>query len=207
MAIMNSNINSKIGYSYEDWEHHYDEKDVRWDLDEVAPPFIHLWKEKIISPCSAIVPGCGAGHEVLFLAKKGFRVTAVDYTRGATDLIKKNLHKNNLMGEVLQQDFFDFEEKYNESFDLLLEHAFFCAINPDKRQRYAEIAGKLIKPGGLIIALFYETSESGGPPFNTQEKDIKKYFSENFLIESLSKTPHSAEQRKGKEWLAILKRK
>ena len=43
---MNSNSDSKIGYSYDDWEHHYDEKDLRWDLDEVAPPFIHLWKEK-----------------------------------------------------------------------------------------------------------------------------------------------------------------
>ena len=144
-------------------------------------------KKKKISPCSAIVPGCGAGHEVLFLAKKGFRVTAVDYTRGATDLIKKNLRKNNLVGDVLQQDFFDIEGKYNESFDLLLEHAFFCAINPDKRQAYADTAGRLIKPGGLIIALFYETNEPGGPPFNTQEKDIEKYFSENFLIESLSK--------------------
>ncbi len=197
----------EVGYSCNDWERHYNEKDLRWDLDEVAPPFIHLWKEKKISPCSAIVPGCGAGHEVLFLAKKGFRVTAVDYTRGATDLIKENLRKKNLMGEVLQQDFFDFEEKYYESFDLMLEHAFFCAINPDKRQAYVETAGRLLKLGGLIIALFYETNEAGGPPFNTQEKDIEKYFSEKFFIESLSKTPHSAEKRQGKEWLAILKRK
>ena len=204
---MNNVDDLEVGYSCNDWERHYNEKDLRWDLDEVAPPFINLWKEKFFPPCSALVPGCGAGHEVLFLAKKGFRVTAVDYTRGATDLIKENLRKNNLMGEVLQQDFFDFEEKYHESFDLMLEHAFFCAINPDKRQEYVETAGRLIKPGGLIVALFYETNEVGGPPFNTQEKDIEKYFSEKFFIESLSKTPHSAEKRQGKEWLAILKRK
>jgi methyl halide transferase len=204
---MNSIDDLEVGYSCNDWERHYNEKDLRWDLDEVAPPFIHLWKEKNFAPCSAIVPGCGAGHEVLFLAKKGFRVTAVDYTRGATDLIKENLRKKKLMGEVLQQDFFDFEEKHHKSFDLMLEHAFFCAINPDKRQAYVETAGRLIKPGGLIIALFYETNEAGGPPFNTQEKDIEKYFSEKFFIESLSKTPHSVEKRKGKEWLAILKRK
>jgi len=204
---MNNLDDLEVGYSCNDWERHYHEKDLRWDLDEVAPPFVHLWKEKHFSPCSAIVPGCGAGHEVLFLAKKGFRVTAVDYTRGATDLIKENLRKKKLMGEVLQQDFFDFEEKYHESFDLMLEHAFFCAINPDKRHAYVETAGRLIKSGGLIIALFYETNEAGGPPFNTQEKDVEKYFSEKFFIESLSKTPHSAEKRKGKEWLAILKRK
>ncbi|SVD91119.1 uncharacterized protein METZ01_LOCUS443973, partial [marine metagenome] len=63
---MNAGNYNRIGYSYEDWERHYDEKDLRWDLDEVAPPFVRLWEENDISPCKAIVPGCGAGHEVLF---------------------------------------------------------------------------------------------------------------------------------------------
>ena len=207
MSIMNNDSDAKIGYSCKDWERHYEEKDLRWDLNEVAPPFTHLWQERKIPPCNAIVPGCGAGHEVIFLAEQGFYVTAVDYTLGATKLLKENLGKKNLMGEVLRQDFFKLEIKHNESFDLMLEHTFFCAINPDKRQMYVETAGRILKPEGLLVGLFYETNEEGGPPFNTQKKDIEKNFSGQFSVESLSKTPHSAEQRKGKEWLAILKRK
>ena len=111
------------------------------------------------------------------------------------------------MGEVLRQDFFKLEVKHNDSFEIMLEHTFFCAFNPDKRQIYVETAGRILKPEGLLIGLFYETNEEGGPPFNTQKKDIEKYFSGQFSVESLSKTSHSAEQRKGKEWLAILKRK
>jgi len=204
---MNSEGNDQIGYSLEDWERHYDEKDLRWDIHEAAPPLVHLWKERIFSPCKAIIPGCGAGHEVMFLAKKGFNVTAVDYTHGAIKLIKNTLKKNNCSGEVLHQDFFNLDCKYNETFELMLEHTFFCAISPTKRREYVETAKRILKPGGYLIGLFYETGEDGGPPFNTRQEDIEFFFSDSFMIESLSKTLHSAEQRRGKEWLAILKKR
>ena len=67
-------------------------------------------------------------------------------------------------------------------------------------------AKRILKPGGYLIGLFYETNEDGGPPFNTKKEDIEKYFSSSFKIESLSKTPHSAKQRLEKEWLAVLKK-
>jgi len=204
---MNNEDNLHIGYSLEDWERHYDEKDLRWDIHEAAPPLVHLWKERIFSPCKAIIPGCGAGHEVMFLVKKGFNVTAVDYTHGAIKLIKNTLKKNNYSGELLRQDFFKLDCKYNEAFELMLEHTFFCAISPTKRREYVETAKRFLKPGGYLIGLFYETNEDGGPPFNTRQEDIENFFSDSFMIESLSKTLHSAEQRRGKEWLAILKKR
>lgn len=204
---MNNGDNVQVGYSREDWERHYDEDDLRWDLNEAAPPLVHLWKKKNFSPCKAIVPGCGAGHEVLFLAKKGFNVTAVDFSHGAIKLIKSTFKKNNCLGEVLHQDFFELDYKYNESFGLMLEHTFFCAINPNMRQEYVKTAKRILKPGGYLIGLFYETNEDGGPPFNTKKEDIEKYFSSSFKIESLSKTLHSAEQRLEKEWLVVLKKR
>ena len=74
------------------------------------------------------------------------------------------------------------------------------------RQAYVETAKRILKAGGYLIGLFYETKEDGGPPFNTHQKEIEEYFSDSFMIESLTKTSHSAEQRRGKEWLAILKK-
>jgi len=179
---MNDGLNIQIGYSREDWERHYNEKDLRWDLDEVAPPFVHLWEGRDIPPCRAIVPGCGAGHEVMFLAEKGFNVTALDYTHGAIKLIKSAFEENNYSGEVLQQDFFELDCNYNEKFELMLEHTFFCAINPNMRQEYVETAKRILKPGGYLIGLFYETNEDGGPPFNTQKEDIEKKFSSTLKI-------------------------
>jgi SAM-dependent methyltransferase len=199
--------NVQTGYSCDDWERHYDTDDLRWDLGEVAPPFERLWEERNISPCKAIIPGCGRGHEAVFLAERGFQITAVDYTRGAVSLLDGALAAKNLPGEVLHLNFFELDAKYNNSFDLMLEHTFFCAINPDMRQEYVTTAGRILKSGALFIGLFYETGEKDGPPFNTGKRDIEECFSEKFEIEILNKTIHSAERRQGKEWLAILKRK
>ena len=204
---MNNVSNNKSEYSREDWEHHYETDDLRWDLGEVAPPFVHLWEERKISQCKAIIPGCGRGHEAIFLAERGFQITAVDYTQGAVGLLEKALLKENLSGEVLRQDFFELDSYYNDKFDLMLENTFFCAINPSMRQKYVVTAGRILKSGALLVGLFYETDKEGGPPFNTRKRDIEEHFSERFAIEVLSKTLHSAEQRQGKEWLAIFKKK
>ena len=204
---MDKGNNIKIGYSCGDWERHYDENNLEWDLGEVAPPFVCLWEEMRISPCKAIVPGCGRGHEVIFLAERGFQVTAIDFTQGAVGLTKRALSKKSLSGEVLQQDFFELASCHNNQFDLMLENTFFCAITPVMRHRYVSIAERILKPGGLLIGLFYETGKEGGPPFNTSKSDVEEYFSELFVIKMLSKTSHSAEQRQDKEWLGVFEKK
>ena len=45
------------GYSREDWQRHYDENDLGWDLGQVAPPFINLLESNIIIPGKTVVPG------------------------------------------------------------------------------------------------------------------------------------------------------
>ena len=64
----------------------------------------------------------------------------------------------------------------------------------------------MLKPGGMLVGLFYHTDKRGGPPYNTTREDIETHFSEKFKIQELDKTALSSEQRKGKEWLGILKK-
>ena len=204
---MDNGDDLEVGYSCEDWEHHYKTNDLGWDLGRVAPPFARLWKERMVSPCKAIIPGCGRGHEAIFLAEHGFQITAVDFAQGAVTSLKKSLEKKNLLGQVLCQDFFELDLCFNNKFDLMLENTFFCAIKPSMRQKYVLTAGRILRPGALFIGLFYETDKEGGPPFNTKKSDIEEYFSERFKVEILDKSLYSAEQRLGKEWLAIFKKK
>ncbi|GJL77732.1 MAG: SAM-dependent methyltransferase [Nitrospinaceae bacterium] len=204
---MDNSQNLEDGYSREDWQKHYAEDDLRWDLGQVAPPFVRLWEEKKLGQGRAIIPGCGQGHEVLFLAAKGFQVTGLDYAPGAVDLLSRSLKEKGLSAEILQQDFFELDEKHHSQYDLMLEQAFFCAIVPSQRSTYVETATRILKKGGLLAALFYETNEEGGPPFNTTPADILEHFSDEFHIEALEKTPDSVEKRKDKEWLGLLRKK
>lgn len=189
-----------------DWQGLYEANDMRWDLGEVAPPFIRLWEEGKLPVGKTLIPGCGRGHEVVFLAKNGFDVTGVDSAEGAADYLRNALRERNLAGRVLLQDFFSLDDSHHGVYDLVIEQTFFCAIAPRQRLDYCQTIARILKPGGMLAGLFYNTGEEGGPPYNTTREDIEKTFSKTFAIQRLDKTPWSIEKRKGKEWLAIMKK-
>ena len=193
-------------YKLEDWQRHYDENDLGWDLGQVAPPFVKLWEEGKLPLGKVLVPGCGRGHEVQFFAENGFAVTAIDFSAGAVTYLKNVLKERNLEGRVLHQDFFSLDDTHDGVYDLVIEQTFFCAISPRQRQDYVLKVSRMLKPGGMLVGLFYHTDKQGGPPYNTTREDIETHFSENFEIQELDKTSLSSEQRKGKEWLGILKK-
>ena len=194
-------------YSREDWQGHYESDDLGWDLGQVAPPFVKLWEEEKLPVGKALVPGCGRGHEVIFLAENGFEVTAIDFSKGAVTYLERALEERNLSGRVLHQDFFGLDNSHDGIYDLVLEQTFFCAIAPRQRQDYVRNVTRILKPGGMLVGLFYNTDKEGGPPYNTTREDIVVNFAKNFKILELDKTTLSAEQRKDKEWLGILVKK
>ena len=198
---------SEKEYSQEDWQGHYDSNDMGWDLGEVAPPFVKLWQEEKLPVGKVLVPGCGRGYEVVFLAENGFEVTAIDFSEGAITHLENALKERNLKGRVLHQDFFSMDDSHDGVYDLVLEQTFFCAIAPRQRQDYVLNVARILKPGGMLVGLFYHTDKEGGPPYNTIRQDIESNFSKNFEIQQLDKTSLSVEQRKDKEWLGILKKK
>jgi SAM-dependent methyltransferase len=195
------------GYQQADWQKHYDENDLAWDLGKVANPFVRLWEEGVLEPGTLIVPGCGQGHEVIYFAERGFEVTGIDFSPGAVKLLGESLRRKNLNAQVLHRDFFELEAKHDQAYDAMLEQTFFCAIHSDQRRAYVETVSRILKPRGLLFGLFYETGEEGGPPFNTTEADIRKYFSETYDIDRLEKCSFSSEKRKNKEWLVVMRKK
>ena len=197
----------KNGYTQEDWKRHYDEDDLGWDLGQVAPPFVNLLESKAIFPGKTLVPGCGRGHEVIFLAENGFEVTAVDFSLGAINYLKSTVQERKLKCEILHMSFFEIDAVHNGTFDVVIEQTFFCAISPEQRTSYVSTVARALKQGGMLAGLFYHTGEEGGPPFNTTREDIVKHFSDSFEIRQLITAEDSAERRKNKEWLVILVKK
>jgi SAM-dependent methyltransferase len=141
---------------------------------------------------------------VIFLAENGFEVTAIDFSKGAVTYLERALEERSLSGRVLHQDFFGLDNSHDGIYDLVLEQTFFCAIAPRQRQDYVRNVTRILKPGGMLVGLFYNTDKEGGPPYNTTREDIEVNFAKNFKIQELHKTTLSAEQRKDKEWLGIL---
>lgn len=127
-----------------------------------------------------LIPGCGSGHEITAFARAGYRVTAIDFAVHAVELARANLEPA-LAERVLLGDFFthDFADA---PFDVVYERTFFCAITPDLREAYVRRMAQLLRPGGLLIGLFYLGDERDGPPFALNEHDHAKLFRPDFLL-------------------------
>ena len=91
-----TNIDNNSGYSKKDWQKHYDDNDLRWDIGQISPPFLHLWEKGILTKGSILIPGCGVGHEVVFFAQNGFDVTGIDFADGAVDRLTSSLRNNQI---------------------------------------------------------------------------------------------------------------
>ena len=60
------------------WEEHYRSGHPPWDTGRASSELIRIVEEERIDPCRAIELGCGTGTNAVWLAERGFEVSAVD---------------------------------------------------------------------------------------------------------------------------------
>lgn len=107
-----------------------------------------------------LVPGCGTGHDVRFLAESGFDVLGLDFSAAAIEAARPVLGPH--AARVRQADFF---EGAPGTFPFVYERAFLCAL---PRRRWADWAARqagLVAPGGVLAGFFYFGEGRRGPPF------------------------------------------
>jgi thiopurine S-methyltransferase len=102
---------------------------------------------------------------------------------------------------LIHADFFEHEGQY----DLILEHTFFCALDPAYRQRYVSQMAALLKPGGKLVGLLFDFPlTEKGPPFGGSDDEYLALFREYLLpLRHLARCQNSVPDRAGKELFFI----
>ncbi len=172
----------------------YDAGNTGWDIGYPAPALTAYFEALEDKDISILVPGCGNGHEVVWLAEHDFRdVTAVDLVAAPLARIRQRTGDRI---RTLQADFFDLTGRY----DLIMEQTFFCALDPELREQYVRKMHALLKPGGRLVGLLFNTEfEKEGPPFGGFEDTYRELFSPWFDILRMEPTPLSIPPRRGRE--------
>lgn len=159
------------GPTAEFWNERFRTHTTGWDRGAVHPQLLHWIAEGTLKPCRILVPGCGAGHEVLHLAAAGFEVTALDYAEQAVALVTERLQKQGLSATVLQADVRQWNAP--QPFDAIWEQTCLCALYPDDWMAYANRLYHWLAPHGRLFALFMQTAKPGaeegwiqGPPYH-----------------------------------------
>ena len=187
------------------WNTRYLTRDTGWDKGQCAPPLARMLAAHLV-PAGAHVAivGAGRGFEALEAVRQGYQVTAIDFAPEAIRAMHEGMTATGLSFEALQADVFTLHQSHPKAFDAVVEHTCYCAIDPSTRARYLTAIEGALKPGGVLLGLFYNHGRQGGPPFDTTEADVKSRFS-SFDFERFVRAPDSFPGRSGEEWEAVLR--
>lgn len=186
------------------WDNRYLNNDIGWDLGEVSSPLKAYFDQLENKNLKILIPGGGNSYEAEYLFKLGFKnVFVVDLSKTALDNIKKRV-PNFPIAQLILGDFFDIQN----SFDLIIEQTFFCALNPDLREKYVLKMYQLLKEQGKLVGLLFNVPlNDNRPPFGGSKKAYLELFKANFLILKMEKCYNSVKSRAGRELFIQLQKK
>lgn len=180
------------------WESRYQNNDIPWDLNEVASPIAQYINQLDNKELKILIPGAGNGYEVSYLWKNGFKnIYIVDLAETPLKNIKRVIPEipND---RLLNIDFF----KLDDTFDLIIEHTFFCALSPLIRENYVKKCHNLLNAHGKIVGLLFSfplNIERGRPPYGGSYTEYETLFSAYFIKKCMQPATNSHPSRQGSE--------
>lgn len=185
------------------WDNKYNNGLANWDLGGPTPVFAALLQSGRLTPGRMMVLGAGAGHDAQLFATHGFKVTAVDFAPAAAAKMRA-LDPAGLL-DIRQTDIFHLPASLTASFDHVLEYTCFCAIQPTQREAYFDLVARLLKPGGMYVALAFPiVDRDGGPPFAVRPQEMLDALQlRGFALQGRERPSQSVPARRGIEELLI----
>jgi methyl halide transferase len=180
------------------WDDYYENNHTPWDIGSVSPPLKNYIDQITDKNIRILIPGAGNAYEAEYLWKKGFRnIEVVDISALPLQNLKKRvpLIDDN---KLIQKDFFELENQY----ELIIEQTFFCALQPNMRQQYAEKMHSLLKSDGKLMGLLFTFPldlNQETPPFGGSIDEYLGWFSNIFKIHVLETASNSHPARMGRE--------
>lgn len=163
-----------------------------------------------VKPGLALVLGCGTGINSIYLAKKGFNVTAVDISETAIKYAKENAKKEDISINFIAADATDLSFLGDKEFDFVLDWANLHGIDKEKREQYVSQIVKHCKTGGKFVLRcfskhgidedFVESVATGGEVSLFSKEDIERLFGSNFKILETNRSELLIKEERPNKW-------
>jgi SAM-dependent methyltransferase len=102
-------------------------------------------------PGSALDVGCGAGTYSLYMARRGYTVTAVDFMPTAISMLQRQVETSGLDVVALKADITRWEAP--RTFDVVLDVGCLHSLGSDRHAAYRERLLRWLAPGGDFILM------------------------------------------------------
>jgi SAM-dependent methyltransferase len=187
----------------------YAESSPPWDIGKPQPPFIAV-QDQIIGPL--LDSGCGTGGTSVYFAKRGLKVTGIDFVKQAVDLAKARATANRVTVDFLVKDAMTLLT-WDRTFASVIDSGLYHIYESVDRRHYVAGLRHVLQTGGKLF-LFSFADGPNAPGGGISRQDIERDFAEGWLIESLDYAPaelnpafEHPEQLAGiKMWFAVIRR-
>jgi len=151
------NINKKVQRNRnidegKDWNEAYKQDDTPWDTGITSKELEKALHEEVIAPCRALELGCGTGTNAIYLAKKGFDVTAVDISQLAIKKAREKAEAARVKVRFMQAEVPNLR-LHGEIFDFVFDRGCFHTIRQEDRQRFVKMLTRLTTEGSIYLML------------------------------------------------------
>jgi SAM-dependent methyltransferase len=185
------------------WDLRYAADFAPWDAGRV-PSQLRDFVTAQRKSRSVLVPGCGSGWDVRFLAESGWKVLGIDFSHEALAAARRVLGPH--VNHVRYADFFACMPE--EPFEVVYERAFLCALPRRLWQDWGKRMAQLVQPGGLLAGYFYFDAGDRGPPFALHAPyELSELLEPAFTRESDAPVPDSIDVFQGKERWQVWQRR
>lgn len=185
------------------WDNKYKKNKTGWDLGQVSPPLKTYFDQLTNKELKILIPGGGNSHEAEYLLNSGFtNVYVIDISKLALTNLKDRV-PSFPSSHLIHQNFFELAQ----TFDLIIEQTFFCALNPNLRKNYVDKMHSLLKENGKLVGLLFDAKlNEDHPPFGGDKKEYVALIKNQFDIMILEDCYNSIENRQGMElFIKLLK--
>jgi SAM-dependent methyltransferase len=124
-------------------------------VGDARSELVRLVESGVLPLGRAIDLGCGEGDNAIFLARRGFDVTAVDFAPSAIAKARAKAHDAGVEVEFIVDDFTKLT-KVRRPFDLLVDYGSFDDLNPRQRAAYVRHVVPLANPGAKFLLWCFE---------------------------------------------------
>lgn len=132
----------------------------RWVFGSADSLLERVIEEHALQPGRALDLGCGVGGEAVCLARRGYRVTGVDFSPTSLRLARRHAINAGVEVELVEADLTRPLE-LAEPFDLVVDIGTLNDIPPPRRDGYVANVLRLTRPGSLFVLFGFEKQLPG----------------------------------------------
>lgn len=180
------------------WLDRWSEGRTGFHSEEVHPDLLqHEARLAATTPQRVLIPLCGKSVDLAWFASRGDEVVGLDLAPQAAEAVMGDAPAADLgpfrrqrrdRVTFLRGDLFAATPELIGTFDRVWDRAALVALDPPRRDRYATLIRRLLRPGGRILlnSFAYDASKMDGPPFSVEEAEVCRLYA-GFHVERLGR--------------------